>query len=261
MARRRFFVDAVQHGRAELSGEAAEHLRRVLRVQTGQHFELSDNQAVYLAEVEAFRKGVVSFRILEQIAAEVPPARLTLAVSLIKFDRFEWIVEKATELGAERIVPVATERSEKGLEEAAVRRIGRWRKIALESSQQSRRAHVPEIAACLRLPEVLTAPADCRLFLDEAAGAPPVLSVLPERRLPSDTVNLLVGPEGGWTQAERSSAVALGWQPVSMGPLILRAETAALAALAALTCAWSVRAIQSDAWNPSQGGSSSAQPV
>ena len=116
MARRRFFVEAVRNERAEVSGETAEHLRRVLRVEAGQRFEIADNQSVYLAEVEGFRKDRVLFHVLERLEAEAPPVRVILLASLIKFDRFEWIVEKATELGAEAIVPVEAERSEKGLQ-------------------------------------------------------------------------------------------------------------------------------------------------
>jgi 16S rRNA (uracil1498-N3)-methyltransferase len=145
MARRRFFVEAVRNERTEVSGETAQHLRRVLRVEAGQRFEISDNQSVYLAEVEGFQKDRVLFRVIERLEAEAPPVRVILLASLIKFDRFEWIVEKATELGVEAIVPVEAERSEKGLAKAAAKRVERWRRIALESSQQSRRSRLPEI--------------------------------------------------------------------------------------------------------------------
>jgi 16S rRNA (uracil1498-N3)-methyltransferase len=240
MARRRFFVGSAGDGRAELSGAAAEHLRRVLRAQPGQRYEISDNQSVYLAEIDAFKKGLVSFRLLERIETEPPPVRLILLASLIKFDRFEWLVEKATELGAEAIIPVAAERSEKGLERAAAKRVERWQRIALESSQQARRGRLPEIGACLSFEQALETNSACRYFLEEERCAPPVLSVLPraELRLASDTVSLLAGPEGGWTEEERLAASARGWLAVSLGPQILRTETAAIAALAVLSSAW-----------------------
>ncbi|HSW50889.1 MAG TPA: RsmE family RNA methyltransferase, partial [Bryobacteraceae bacterium] len=132
MARRRFFVDRVRDGRAEVEGETAEHLRKVLRAEPGQKLEISDNHCVYLAEIEGFQKGLVRLRLLEQIPAEEPAARVTLLAALVKFDRFEWIVEKATELGVETIIPVAAARSEKGLELAAAKRLDRWRRIAVE---------------------------------------------------------------------------------------------------------------------------------
>lgn len=240
MARRRFFVPAVHNLRAVLEGEAAEHVRRVLRAQPGQQYELSDNRAVYLAEIVGFGRGQVIFRILEQLPAEQPPLRLTLAAALIKFDRFEWMVEKATELGVERIVPVVAARSERGLEQGALKRIERWRRIALEASQQARRVHLPELSAPTSLPAALQDGSGCRLFLDEAGTRAPLLAALPPSsdRRAGDTVALLVGPEGGWTDPERAAAQDCGWRAVSVGPHVLRAETAAMAALAVLVNAW-----------------------
>src|SRR5579863_3306868 len=140
MARRRFFVDSVHSGHARITGVDAHHLTRVLRVEAGQKFEISDNRDVYLAEIESARKDQVSFAILERIGAPAPALHSTLLVSLIKFERFEWIIEKATELGVERIIPVETERTEKGLAQAAAKRLARWNRIAREASEQSRRA-------------------------------------------------------------------------------------------------------------------------
>jgi len=240
MARRRFFVEAVRGGRAEVSGDTAEHLRRVLRAEAGQRFEISDNQSVYLAEIDGFKTNLVSFRVLEKVDAEAPPVRLILLAALIKFDRFEWIVEKATELGAESIVPVETERSEKGLEKAAAKRVDRWRRIALESSQQSRRARLPEIAASVAFEHALKSAGQQRYFLDEEQGAAALLNAVPraDERSPADVVCLLVGPEGGWTEDERNAASAHGWTSVTLGAQILRADTAAIAALAVLNSAW-----------------------
>src|SRR5215468_5325364 len=129
MARRRFFVDQIRAGAAELRGEEARHLTRVLRVEPGQRFELSDNENAYLAEIEEARGEHVSFRIVEPIASPRLPVRITLCIALIKFDRFEWIVEKATELGVENIQPVDTARSERGLFEASRKRSERWTRI------------------------------------------------------------------------------------------------------------------------------------
>lgn len=233
-------MEPVHAGRAELSGEAAQHLRRVLRAEPGQRFEISDNHSVYLAEIEGFQRDLVLFRLLERIETEPPPVRLILLAALIKFDRFEWLVEKATELGVEAIVPVEAERSERGLDKAAAKRLERWRRIALESSQQARRARLPEITESTPFARALETPAARHYFLEEECGAPPLLSVLPEaaERSPADTVCLLAGPEGGWTGEERCAASARGWQAVSLGPQILRAETAALAALAIVAGAW-----------------------
>lgn len=240
MARRRFFVDAVQSGRARITGPDAHHLTRVLRVEPGQQFEISDNHSVYLAEVESARKDLVSFAIQQRLEASEPDVRTILLAALVRFERFEWIIEKATELGVEQIVPLETERTEKGLAKAAVKRAARWNRIAREASEQSRRARLPEIHSAAGLAKALGIEADYHYLLEEAQNAgSPMLSVLPALRRSGDSVALLLGPEGGWTDRERELIVAgAGWRAVSLGRQILRAETAAIAALAIINAAW-----------------------
>lgn len=237
MARRRFFVDAVESGRARITGPDAYHLTRVLRVEPGQQFEISDNHAVYLAEVDSARKDLVSFSVRETVTASEPRVHTAVLASLIRFERLEWMIEKATELGVARIVPVQAERSEKGLERAARKRLPRWRRIAREASEQSRRAHLPEIAEPVDLAEALHFEADYRFVLEEAQ-APAFLSILPPGRPAGAGVAVLVGPEGGWTDRERERSALTGWSAVSLGREILRAETAAIAALAIINAAW-----------------------
>jgi 16S rRNA (uracil1498-N3)-methyltransferase len=238
MARRRFFVPEVRRGAAELTGPDAEHLVRVLRAQPGQVYELSDNRDVYLAEIEIARKSAISFRVIEKLDSPPAAAQITLIMALIKFDRFEWLVEKATELGVSSIQPFEAVRSERGLAQAAVKRLARWERIALEASQQSRRAHLPRIEPPVRLVKALEVEASVRLLLDEANTAPPLLACFPEKRTAADRVGLLLGPEGGWTEDERVQAVTMGWVPASLGQTILRTETAGIAALAIVQAAW-----------------------
>jgi 16S rRNA (uracil1498-N3)-methyltransferase len=237
MARRRFFVREIRCGTAELTGPDAEHLVRVLRVEPGQVFELSDNQNVYLAKVETARKSEVGFRITERLPQPQTSVHISLLSALIKFDRFEWLVEKATELGAAAILPFEAVRSEHGLAAASVKRLARWEKIALEASQQSRRAHLPDIKAALRWPEALAHQADVRLFLDEAIEAAPILDVLRASGSSAGRAALLLGPEGGWTEQERQQALEAGWQACSLASTILRAETAGVAAMAVIQAA------------------------
>jgi len=237
MARRRFFVDSIERGHAQIRGDDAHHLTRVLRVEPGQKFEISDNRRVFLAEVESARKDLVVFLMLDEIDVPSPRLHSTLLASLIKFDRFEWMLEKATELGVDQIIPVQTERSEKGLEQAAEKRRGRWERIAREASEQSRRARLPVIESPLSLSDVLASNAKYRYVLEEGE-APPVLGRLPQDREPADTIALLAGPEGGWSDRERTSIRTAGWQPVSLGRNILRAETAAIVALGIIHAAW-----------------------
>ena len=239
--RRRFFVDEVRNGKAQIEGDEARHLTRVLRVEAGQRYEISDNRNVYLAEIETARKENVVFRTLEKLPTSPASARFELYAALIKFDRFEWIVEKATELGVTEIVPIEATRSERGLEKAAAKRVERWRRIALEASQQSRRAHLPEISEPVPMAQAVARTATHRYALDETPEVRPLFQALPAVRTAQDTVAILTGPEGGWTDEERAVFTAAGWAPVSMGPLILRAETAVIAALAVISQAWLLR--------------------
>jgi 16S rRNA (uracil1498-N3)-methyltransferase len=243
MARRRFFVDAVHSGHAQIVGEQAHHLSRVLRVEPGQKFEISDNRTVYLAVVESARKDLVSFAIVEQIEAGAPVVRTAILASLIKFEHFEWMIEKATELGVERVIPVEAERSEKGLAAAAQKRMARWSRIARESSEQSRRTRLPTIERVVSLTNALRDQADYRYVLEEAE-APPIVSIVPAALRAEDRVGVLVGPEGGWTDRERAEIARAGWAAVSLGPQILRAETAAIAGLSIINALWNATSLR-----------------
>lgn len=230
MARRRFFVPVVQDGVAALSGDDARHLSQVLRVEPGEVFEISDNSAVYLAEVSSVRKAQVQFRVLERMPDAAPEAAVHLYVALFKFDRLELLLEKATELGAASVRIFRAERSDKGLDKAAEKRMERWRRIAVEASQQSRRVRVPELSGPLRFRDAIhLTDTPQRLLLDEDRTGAPLMTAL---RVPPEPVALMVGTEGGWTENERTEAREAGWTPVSMGAQILRTETAAIAALA-----------------------------
>lgn len=239
MARRRFFVPEIRRGAAELTGPDAEHLVRVLRAEVGQVYELSDNQNLYLAEIEVARKSVVSFRVTEKLAAPPPSVHITLLAALFKFDRFELLVEKATELGVALIQPFEASRTERGLAQASAKRSSRWERIALEASQQSRRLHLPVIAPSVRFVTALETPANVRFLLDENPEVPPLLTLLPSKRALTDRIALLLGPEGGWTEEERQHAIDSGWLPCSLAQTVLRAETAGIAALAVIQAAWS----------------------
>ncbi len=230
MARRRFIVDRVDEGQAQIAGDDAHHLARVLRVEPGQKFEVSDSGRLWLATVSAVRKNLVLFSLDEEL--ETPPAspEVTLFLALIKFDSFEWAVEKATELSVSRIVPVEAARSEQGLSQAAKKRVERWRRVAKEASEQSRRLRAPEIGEPVGFSAALRTPASHRIWLDEKPGAPPLIEALELQ--PGDSTALLIGPEGGWSDPERTDLIGAGWKGASLGRSVLRAETAVCAALA-----------------------------
>jgi len=143
----------------------------------------------------------------------------------------EWAVEKATELGVARITPITARRTDKHLAQAAPKRVERWRRIALKASKQSRRTTIPEIADPAHLKATLeleTSPT--RILLSETEQANTIPATLADSRLTH--IALAIGPEGGWTQDEMSLFTIHNWKHVTLGPRILRAETAAIAAIA-----------------------------
>jgi 16S rRNA (uracil1498-N3)-methyltransferase len=236
MARRRFFVEEVRNGRAAIGGDDAHHLTRVLRVEAGQKYEISDTRRVWLATVETARKNIVEFAVDEELDPGPALPELTLYLALIKFDRFEWAVEKATELGVATVVPFEAGRTDRGLFDGARKRAERWRRIAKEASEQSRRLRPPEVADPVRFTGVLAEKAAARFWLDERHGGVPLHEAA--MRASELAAALVIGPEGGWQDSEREQLAGAGWLPVSLGPMILRAETAVCAALAVLVQAY-----------------------
>jgi 16S rRNA (uracil1498-N3)-methyltransferase len=237
--RRRFFTDNFGAKTAVLRGDTAEHLGRVLRAEPGQLYELSDGGRVWLARIEKValsKRGGnrIEFILVEEIQQQQPALQIQLLMSVVKFDRLEWCLEKATELGVSEVVLLAAARSDKALLAAAGKRRARWDKILLESAQQTRRLRPPIL----------------RMGQDRARGsgvhqeiAPQeVLSERREAKLMRDalsvyaepTASLAIGPEGGWTDDELDAARAAGFAEASLGQNILRTETAVLAALAIL---------------------------
>src|SRR5216683_946189 len=203
--RRRFFVHQFDGSEASLRGDTANHLIRVLRAQPGQIYELSDGERVQLGRIERIGRGSLSFKLVGEVPAVEPLLHTTLLLAIVKFDRFEWAVEKATELGVNEIVPLAAERSEQALVAAAAKRLERWKKIALESAQQSRRLKPPVVASPMKVDEAFSsASASLKLLLSEERAAAPLRSILSGKT--SETVALAIGPEGGWTEREFESA-------------------------------------------------------
>jgi 16S rRNA (uracil1498-N3)-methyltransferase len=236
--RRRFFVDRFESQHATMQGEAAHHLGRALRAQPGQLYELSDGASVWLARIDTVARDRVDFELVEQLPACVPQVKIALLLSIVKFDAFEWALEKATELGVSRIVPLASARSEKALLAAAPKRTERWRKILFEASQQSRRVQLPALLPLSKPEQALAACTEQpRIFLSESPQARPLRASL--AGVQATAAALAIGPEGGWTESESVAARAAGFQYASLGKLILRTETAVIASLAILNFALS----------------------
>ncbi len=233
MTRRRWIADRVAGDRAFLTGQNAEHLVRVLRARVGQEFEIATGKAVRLGRVAAISDNTVEFELGDSIS-EAAQASLLLLLAVFKFDRMEWAIEKATELGVSSIQPIIARRTEPHLASAAAKRVERWRRITREAAQQSRRAAAPEISDPLKLKGALSPDAELKIVLAESERSLMLKDVLQkpgtgDRRL---ATALAVGPEGGWTADELRLFADAGWTAASLGPSILRAETAAIAALA-----------------------------
>jgi 16S rRNA (uracil1498-N3)-methyltransferase len=234
--RRRFFVEQFTDNRAVMEGDAAHHLGRVLRAQTGQLYELSDGDHVWLGRIESVGRDRVQFALVEELPAVQPNLEITLLLAVVKFDAFEWAIEKATELGVTTIVPLAAERSDKALLSAAAKRAERWKKILLEASQQSR-LRAPTLQSLRPLEDASSNDTSgVRLCLSERADAPSLKTALSNVKTLS--VTLAIGPEGGWTDRELEVARQNKFSEVSLGRLILRTETTVVAALASLNYAF-----------------------
>ncbi|MFZ3201039.1 MAG: RsmE family RNA methyltransferase [Candidatus Acidiferrales bacterium] len=240
--RRRFFVECFEDATAALRGEAADHLGRVLRAEPGQLYELSDGRSIWLGRVERValsKRGEnrIDFTLVEPIPVRERKLRIELLISLVKFDRFEWCLEKATELGVAEIIPLAAARSDKPLLAAAVKRRARWEKLIFESAQQARRLSPPAILPTA-LPEEAFAQSRsaCKILLSERREAPSLREVFSNYG-GAATASLAFGPEGGWTEKEIGAARTSGFAEASLGENILRTETAVIAALAIVSFA------------------------
>jgi len=229
MARRRWIADEVSGNRAYLTGKHAEHLARVLRARIGQEFDIAAAGGVRRGRILAVGPERVEFELGQEVSASaVLP--VTVVLSIFKFDRMEWAIEKCTELGVARIVPAIAQRTEPHLAAAAVNRVERWQRIVRQASEQSRRPSPPEISAPVKLKDVLTLPGGSRMVLAETERQTALKNAVQSHG--DGELLLAVGPEGGWTEAELKSFRQANWTAVSLGGSILRAETAAIAAIA-----------------------------
>jgi 16S rRNA (uracil1498-N3)-methyltransferase len=228
MTRRRWIADEHAGDTAALTGSNAAHLARVLRARVGQQFDISLGDAIRLGTVTSVAQDRVEFVLGEELSAATL-APISLYLSVFKFDRFEWAVEKCTELGVARIVPVLARRTEAHLATAAGKRVERWRRIALEAAQQSRRVAPPEVVDPFKLKGALAQPGALRVVLAESEQQTTLCDLVSPA---SQDLALAIGPEGGWTEEELKLFDDAGWLRASLGSTILRAETAAIAALA-----------------------------
>lgn len=230
MTRRRWIADEFHANRAALTGKHAQHLVQVLRAQVGQVFDIVAGGSVRLGRILSLGDDRVEFE-LGQIVPTVSIPEITLFLAIFKFDRMEWAIEKCTELGVARIVPLIARRTDSHLVSAAPKRRERWNRLARQAAEQSRRVAPPEIVLPIRVQEAQNAPGNVRILLAESEQELTLREALAQSAYATN-VCLAVGPEGGWTEGEVQAFDSAGWRPVTLGPTILRAETAAIAAVA-----------------------------
>jgi 16S rRNA (uracil1498-N3)-methyltransferase len=229
----RVYVDppVVAGKRLVLEGSAANHIARVLRLRSGDPLTVFDGSGgEFGARIEELRKEAVVVAVQEHRALDrESPLPLTLAQGMSRGERMDWVIQKATELGTSRIVPVFTKRSVVRLDEKqAERKLQHWRAIAVAACEQCGRNRIPELATPVDFFDVLAA--------DTSGSTRIVLSPAGELRIDdlkevAAGITVLIGPEGGLEDAEREAAIAAGFKPVRLGPRVLRTETAAIAAL------------------------------
>ncbi|MFO7840055.1 MAG: RsmE family RNA methyltransferase [Desulfosalsimonadaceae bacterium] len=236
---RRFYIakDQITGNAAEISGMEARHIRTVLRMQPGDLLELVDDSGyAYKALIRSVAGDCIQASILSKYCTgSEPEMQMTIALGFLKDKKMDTLVRHLTELGMSRFLPVRTARSiARPPEKRLHSRLQRWESIATEAVKQSRRDRIPEIARPAAFAEALAIgqKADAGIIFWEQASQPLDMAVRPMQG--ASEIFVLLGPEGGFAESEAQEAAAAGLVPVSMGPRILRAETAAITACALL---------------------------
>lgn len=245
MTRRRWMADEVTGDTAALVGEHAAHLARVLRAEVGQEFDIATGEEVRRGTITTISYDRIEFALgaKQHLTLRSAAPKITLALAIFKFDRMDWAIEKCTEIGVARIIPVIARRTDAHLASAAVKRRERWQRIVRQASEQARRSAPPEIAAPVKLKDldvdgVLAAEALRVVLAESLAGSEGdtrLGEILQSHSFgveTGDEVTLAVGPEGGWADGELTWFYETGWIAASLGDTILRAETAAIVATA-----------------------------
>ena len=236
MSLRRVFVDKIDAYTVSVAGERAHHLARAARLRPGERVEVSDQKKLCTARVTVVEGELVEFEIETEIEPSPPEQVVSLFLSVIKFARFEWAIEKTTELGVHAGVPLVADRSDRRRVATAGKRVHRWRRIAEEAAQQARRMAPPRIEMPIDFTQALKQSTNATLFLLDRNGGP-LHKALSQTRPngPSQGLIFLVGPEGGWSNRELQIAQHHGLRTTRLGLNVLKTETAAVAALTAST--------------------------
>jgi 16S rRNA (uracil1498-N3)-methyltransferase len=242
---KRFFIKEKPSGSAHLFLEGSEHhhLSKVARIKPGEKVWLFDEHGNrFMARVEAVEKDRTLLNIVEEERKRVLKVRITLAQALLKTKKMDLVVQKATELGAYAIVPLLSERTVVKIENKQDKKMERWKRVVLEAAKQSGSTSVPEIHPPTELMRFISGKEKSKkMFLSERGGESLrdiLMFPLNEKLKIPDSVNLLIGPEGGWTEKEEQDIMSNSYEAVSLGTFTLRSETAAIASLAMVSHFW-----------------------
>ena len=231
-----------------LRGEEHHHLSRVARIKPKDRVWLFDEHGIsYLARVEEIREDMTRLFILEKMENDEPKVKITLAQALIKSKKMDIVIQKSTELGITTLIPVFTARTIIKIEDKIQKKMERWQKIAREAAKQSQRTLLPTILSPRPLEKLIEERhEEKKLFLSERKGIylKDILIRDPgsknREEEPPSSVLILIGPEGGWTEEEETYVLNHGYEAVSLGRQVLRAETAAICSLALISHFWNL---------------------
>lgn len=236
MSLSRFHAPATlwQSPHLSLTGDEAQHCGRVMRKQPGDRIEIFDGEGrVADCEITHVSKSEVQARITSETRVQPFQTAIHLLPALIKAEPFEWLLEKAVELGATSIQPLITERTVIHLDAAQTeKKLAKWRRHMIESAKQCHTPFVPVLKAPVPFSQGLSFVAGFKLIPALSEHSRTLKQALPSSK--PQSVAVLIGPEGDFTPEEEAQAFAAGFTPITLGPLILRAETAAIATLAIL---------------------------
>ncbi|HOM02458.1 MAG TPA: 16S rRNA (uracil(1498)-N(3))-methyltransferase [Acetivibrio sp.] len=236
----RFFVrkSDVSGDSINISGEDFNHIKKVLRLGNGDRITVCDGEGTdYLVEIMKFEDASVKTRIIESMENFTePPVKITLFQGLPKSDKMDYIIQKAVELGIYEIVPVITERTVvKTDKKSGDKKCERWNRISMEAAKQCNRGIIPKVGFPISFKEALNAAKGSSFSLipyEKETGIK--LKEVLSKKSSAEKVSVFIGPEGGFSQTEIETAISCGIQPVTLGPRILRTETAGIAVLSIL---------------------------
>lgn len=240
MTRRRFYAPPTAFSATQdsviLIADEARHLREVLRLKPGDEVHVFNGEGKeFLSRIEESRRDTARLQVIREVESARPesPLQLTLVLALLKGEKFDLVVQKATELGVTSIVPVLTRHADIRLrdESDAAKRVTRWQRIAMEAAKQSGRAVVPTVTSVITFASLIESPTNNCLMFSERDGDS-LVKACQDLAADANQITVLVGSEGGWSDEEIAAARAAGGKVVTLGGRTLRAETAAIAVTA-----------------------------